>query len=120
MDGSGAATAAWARSNGSHFIVQASRYSGGVWSAPVDLSVAGQSGFSTQLVVDGANVVTAAWQRSDGSFSIIQASRFTPVVAATAVPTLTEWAMILLTLALATGGALVVARRRSSVQSLIG
>ena len=52
------ATAAWRRSNGSHFIIQAARYSGGAWGAPVDLSLPGETAYVPKLAVDAA---VSAW-----------------------------------------------------------
>jgi hypothetical protein len=72
----GVATAAWRRSNGSHFIIQAARYSGGAWGAPVDLSLPGETAYVPKLAVDAAGVVTAAWAREDGVVLVVQASRF--------------------------------------------
>ena len=44
------------------------------WSAPADLSAAGQNAFAPQVTVDGSGLATAVWVRSDGSNTIVQAS----------------------------------------------
>ena len=77
VDSSGVVTAVWYRYDGSNNpIIQASRFSGGSWSSPVNLSASGQNAFYPHLAVDSSGVVTAVWYRSNGSNDIIQASRF--------------------------------------------
>ncbi len=71
----GVATAVWRRSNGTHFIIQASRYLSGAWSAPVDLSAPGENAYAPQVAVDAAGVATVAWAREDGFNLVVQASR---------------------------------------------
>ena len=44
------------------------------WSAPADLSAAGQGAFDPQVTVDGSGLATAVWYRYDGSNYIVQAS----------------------------------------------
>ena len=71
------AVSVWTRWNGSHYIIQArtSINSGATWSAPVDLSAAGQSASYPQVAgsADGSKL-TSVWRRSDGDNWIIQAS----------------------------------------------
>ena len=110
VDSSGVVTALWRRqSDGVNYVVQASRSSASAWSPPVDLSLTGVSASNQQHTVSSAGVVTAIWDRG----LAIQASRLVPpVVAATPVPTLSEWAMILFGTLLAGGAALYIQRRR--------
>ena len=58
------------------FGVTAQAALGAGWTAPKELSVAGQSARSPQLAVDSSGVTTAVWRRYDGSNYIVQASRF--------------------------------------------
>jgi hypothetical protein len=77
VDSSGVVTAVWYRYDGSNNpIIQASRFSGGSWSSPVNLSASGQNAYAPQVAVDSSGVVTAVWFRSNGSNTLIQASRF--------------------------------------------
>ena len=46
------------------------------WSAPVDLSVAGQRAEAPQVTSDSAGVATAVWYRYNGTNYVVQASRF--------------------------------------------
>ena len=66
----------WSRSDGSKWIIQGSTSadSGKTWSAPDDLSLAGQDAYGPQVTVsaDGTSLASV-WSRSDGSNSIIQA-----------------------------------------------
>jgi hypothetical protein len=74
LDPQGNAVAVWNRSNGTNNIVQgAVRPAGsGVWQAPVDLSVAGQSAFSPQVAFDPQGNAVAVWERSNGTNFIVQ------------------------------------------------
>jgi hypothetical protein len=76
VDPQGTAIAVWQRFDGANFIVQAAvrPASTGVWQAPVDLSVAGQSASSPQVAVDPQGNAVAAWSRFNGTNSIIQAA----------------------------------------------
>jgi hypothetical protein len=75
VDGSGRATAVWTRSDGSNRIVQASTsLNGAAWSAPANLSAAGQYARFPQVTVDGSGLATAVWERYDGSNTFVQAS----------------------------------------------
>ena len=76
VDGSGNATVVWSRSNGSHDIVQATtRVGTGAWSAPVNLSVAGQNADSPAIAVDPQGDATVVWQRFNGTQFVIQSAR---------------------------------------------
>jgi len=60
---------------GGNSIVQAahSNDDGATWSAPLDLSAAGENGNDARLVVDSASGVTAAWAQDDlVTFPVIQ------------------------------------------------
>jgi hypothetical protein len=72
-------TAVWYRSNGAHFIVQASNSSDGglTWSTPVNLSAAGGNAFNAQVTVDGSGNLSTVWRRSNGAHFIVQSSRST-------------------------------------------
>jgi len=75
VDASGAAVAVWERSNGANTIIQsASRPAGGPWSAPVDLSVAGQNASAPQIAVEADGDAVAVWRRYDGAAYVIQAA----------------------------------------------
>ena len=68
-------TGVWERYNGSNWIVQArtSTDSGAVWSAPVDLSAAGQDANDPRVTssADGSRLASV-WRRYNGSNNIIQ------------------------------------------------
>jgi hypothetical protein len=76
IDGNNNVIAVWQRSDGTKTIIQSSTSadSGSSWSAPVNLSAAGQNAALPQLAIDGNNNVIAVWQRSDGTNTIIQSS----------------------------------------------
>ncbi len=75
VDGVGGTVAAWARSNGSHTIIQAtSRPPGGAWAAPTDLSAVGRNATEPQVAVDAAGDAVVVWARSDGAHTVIQGS----------------------------------------------
>ncbi|MBH0116987.1 exo-alpha-sialidase [Salinibacterium sp. NG253] len=69
-------TAVWDRFDGSNSIVQSSSSTdGGVtWSAPIDVSVAGQPAQTAQVSAATDNSLTAVWRRNNGSRNVIQAS----------------------------------------------
>jgi hypothetical protein len=58
------------------FGVTAQAALGAGWTAPKELSAAGQTSLEPQIAVDSSGVVTAVWERYDGSNYIVQASRF--------------------------------------------
>lgn len=66
-------TAIWTRFNGLDDRVQSSFSTdrGETWSAPVNISNAGQNGYTAQLVTDGT-LITAIWNRSNGNSTTIQ------------------------------------------------
>ncbi len=75
----GTTTATWRRSNGTHFIVQAStRPPGGAFGAPVDLSASGQTAEAPQLAVVADGTTTATWTRSNSTHYIVQTSTRPP------------------------------------------
>jgi hypothetical protein len=75
VDGSGAAVAVWARSDGSHEIIQASaRPAGGAWGPAVDLSQSGRDSEAPQVAVDAAGNAVAVWSRFNGAHWVIQAA----------------------------------------------
>jgi hypothetical protein len=75
VDAGGGTVAVWARSDGSHTIIQASsRPPGGAWAPPVDLSQAGRDATEPQLAVDAAGDAVAVWARSNGAHTVIQAA----------------------------------------------
>jgi hypothetical protein len=73
-------TAIWYRSDGSNDIIQTSSSTdgGATWSTPVNLSAAGESAYTPQIVAAPNNTLTAIWYRSDGSRDIIQSSSLAP------------------------------------------
>jgi hypothetical protein len=72
----GVVTAVWYRSAGNGRVVQSSTlHSGGLWSLPVDVSIAGRDSYKPQVTVDSIGVLTAVWYRLEDSNVIIQSSR---------------------------------------------
>lgn len=75
VDGSGNVHAVWTRSDGSHFRIQYStRTANGDWSAPVNISDAGQAASEPQLDVDPSGNLLVVWTRSDGTNLRVQAT----------------------------------------------
>ena len=71
VDSTGLATAVWDRFVSTHHRIQVStRPLGGTWSAPFDLSPAGQNAADGKVVVDSDGLVSAIWARNN----VIQAS----------------------------------------------
>ena len=98
-DSSGVVTAVWARNvagDANSYTIQASRYSGGSWSAPVNLySPSSAQGQDPQVVVDANNVVTAMWVACSGSNCTVRASRYVSgswTLAVDVSSTLDSWA----------------------------
>ena len=76
VNADGSAVAVWCLFDGSHYIVQAAtRPVGGSWSAPADLSAAGQNSLHPEVALNANGNAVAIWQRYDGSNYIIQAAR---------------------------------------------
>jgi hypothetical protein len=76
-DAAGNVTAVWQQdTNGTNNVVKASRYSGGSWSAPVQLNSTTGDAFYPALAVDGAGTVTVAWWQHNGTRYVINASRY--------------------------------------------
>jgi hypothetical protein len=74
MDRLGNAVAVWHRSTGRDSVVQAAvRPAGGAWSAPQDLSVAGDVAFGADVAVEAGHV-TAVWTAVRERRSIVQSS----------------------------------------------
>jgi PKD domain len=75
LDPRGDAIALWRRSNGANRIIQAALLPvGGSWSAPVDVSDAGQNAEEPDLAMNSKGYAVAVWRRSDGANQIVQAS----------------------------------------------
>jgi hypothetical protein len=75
---SGAAVVAWSRSNGTDFIVQATRRaSGGIWTMPVNLSKPGGGASRPSVAIDPAGDALVAWERWNGAEDVLQAARQT-------------------------------------------
>jgi hypothetical protein len=73
VDSQGNAVAVWDRYNATNTIVQgAVRPAGGIWQAPVDLSVAGQNADSPQVAFDSQGNAVAVWRRFNGTNYIVQ------------------------------------------------
>jgi PKD domain len=73
VDGDGDAVAVWARSDGSHYIVQASaRPAEGAWGPVADLSQSGRDSEAPQVAVDPAGDAVAVWAREIGAHWVIQ------------------------------------------------
>lgn len=74
-DSSGNVHALWTRSDGTNPRIQYStRTPSGPWSAPVNISGAGQGASEPQLALDPSNNILAVWSRSDGTNLRIQAA----------------------------------------------
>jgi len=75
VDEGGDAVAVWARSDGSHTIIQAAnRPVNGSWGTSVDLSAAGENAAEPQVAVDAAGDAIAVWQRFNGADNVVQAA----------------------------------------------
>ena len=80
-DDSGNAVAVWqGQLSGGSFFVRASRFSGGVWGAPVSVSSAATLGvdetLAPQVAIDAAGNATAVWHQTDGTNPLIYTSRY--------------------------------------------
>jgi hypothetical protein len=88
VDANGLATAVWFRFNGANWIIQSSTsLNGAAWTAPVNLSVSGQTAPYPQVVLDSNGFATAVWQRNDGTTNVIQSSSTYPVAGPTLAAT---------------------------------
>ena len=69
VDQQGDAAAVWERSNGSHYVVQASVRSvaQGAWQPPVDLSAAGSNTQYATVRSDARGDIVAVWESYDGT-----------------------------------------------------
>jgi hypothetical protein len=78
MDAAGDAVVVWKRKNGTNFIIEASsRAAGGIFTAPVPLSAAGQDAASPRLAMSAGGRAVAVWHRSNGTNLIVEAASFT-------------------------------------------
>jgi hypothetical protein len=74
-DSKGNSTAVWPQSNGSTWVIQASRRpAGGSWSKPVPLSDDTGDALSPDVAVDAKGRVTVVWYRFDGTHHVIEAT----------------------------------------------
>jgi PKD repeat protein len=75
VDSAGDAVVAWRRLDGANYVIEtANRPAGGAWSAPLQLSAAGQNAETPQLALDAAGDAVAVWSRSNGSNYIVQSA----------------------------------------------
>ena len=73
VDSAGDAVVVWRHLDGADYVIEAAeRPAGGSWSAPLQISAAGQSAETPQLAVDAAGDAVAVWSRSNGSNYIVQ------------------------------------------------
>jgi hypothetical protein len=73
LNSQGDATAVWAeKSKGT--IQSATRPAGGSWSAPVDISAAGEVAHAPQVAVDSEGNATAVWERYNPKGTLIQSA----------------------------------------------
>jgi hypothetical protein len=87
MNEGGDAVAVWDRSDGANSRVQAAfRPAGGSFSAPVNISAAGQDAVAPQVAIDQTGDAVAVWERSDGTDVRVQAA-FRPAGGSFAAPT---------------------------------
>ncbi len=71
MNAAGDAVAGWQRSDGTNTIARAIvREAGGSWSAPSDLSAAGQDADAPRLAIDGAGKAMAVWSLRNTSWTV--------------------------------------------------
>ena len=78
-DGAGNVVAVWTRLEGTDTIAQAAfRSSGGVWTAPDELSEAGGDAKEPQIAVDPGGGAVAVWSRTVGSVATVQAAEMAP------------------------------------------
>jgi len=78
-DAAGNAVAVWQRFDGSHYRLHASRYlaASGAWTAPVDLSAAGQTAIGASVAADQHGNAIAMWARFVSVSEIaVQTARF--------------------------------------------
>ncbi|HEY1335191.1 MAG TPA: hypothetical protein VGF31_13105, partial [Myxococcaceae bacterium] len=79
VDAAGNAVAVWARSNGSHSVIQgASRAAGGGWTPVRDISNSEKNAEEPEVVVDPGGRATAVWSRYDGFDYIVQSAQLAP------------------------------------------
>jgi hypothetical protein len=75
VDSTGQVHSVWTRSDGSDFRIQYStRTPNGSWSAPVNISAAGDGASQPQIDVDPSNNLLVVWTGSDGTNLRIQAA----------------------------------------------
>jgi hypothetical protein len=75
VDSAGDVVVAWRRLEGANYVIETvERPPGGGWSAPLQLSAAGQNAETPQLAVDAAGDAVAVWSRSNGSNYIVQSA----------------------------------------------
>jgi hypothetical protein len=75
MNEGGDVVAVWNRFDGTNFRAQAAiRPAGGGFSAPVNLSVAGEDAAAPQVAIDQAGGAVAVWERPDGTDRRVQAA----------------------------------------------
>ena len=73
VDAAGNTAAVWARTNGSHTIIQStSRPAGGSWTPVFDLSAAGRNATEPQVAIEPGGRAVAVWSRSNGAHTVIQ------------------------------------------------
>jgi hypothetical protein len=75
VDSAGDVVVVWRRFDGADYAIEAvERPAGGAWSAPLQLSAAGQNAETPQLAVDAAGDAVAVWSRSNGPNHIVQSA----------------------------------------------
>jgi hypothetical protein len=76
LDRLGNAVVVWTRYSETNDRVQVSRQPAhGSWSAPINLSAAGQNAGAPQVAANGQGTAVAVWSRFDGSHGRVQAAR---------------------------------------------
>jgi hypothetical protein len=82
VDSGGNVMVVWQRSDGVNTIIESATRqtirTGFVWSAPIDLSVAGDDASDPQVYASSQRLVAVTWKRSDGSNFIIQTTTKIP------------------------------------------
>ena len=73
VDPSGYAVAVWRRISSGIFTVQTASRTGGVWSAPFDLSDGLTNSEDPSVAVDGSGNAVAVWRQLDGGFFRVKA-----------------------------------------------
>ena len=78
VDSTGNMMAVWQQSNGTRYLIHASTYKNGAWSAPaqVDSPTATGSAYDPKIAMDGVGNAIAAWYQHNGTRHVVYTSRY--------------------------------------------